>query len=41
MCLKLSASPFVYGLTTYPTMEFGLELVDVAMLAPGLLFVYT
>ena len=41
MCLKLSASPFVYGMTTCPIVGFGLELVDVVVLAPWLLFACT
>ena len=35
--LKLSASPCVYGITTYPMVDFGLEMVVVTVLAPGLL----
>ena len=38
MCLKPSTSPFVYGITTCPTVELGLELVVVVVLAPWLLF---
>ena len=38
MCLKLSTSPFVYGITTCPTVELGLELVVVVVLVPWLLF---
>ena len=38
MCLKLSASPFVYGITTCATVELGLELVVVVVLVPWLLF---
>ena len=33
VCLKLSARPFVYGMTTYATVDLGLELA-VVMLAP-------
>ena len=38
MCLKLSTSPFVYGITTCSTVEWGLELVVVVVLVPWLLF---
>ena len=33
MCLKHSTSPFVYGITTCPTVELGVELVVVVVLA--------
>ena len=36
MCLKLSASPFVYGITTCPTVDLGLEMV-ISWLVPWLL----
>ena len=36
--LKLSASPFVYGITTSPTVALDLELVVVVVLALWLLF---
>ena len=35
--LKLSGSLCVYGLTTYPMVDFGLEMVVVTVLAFGLL----
>ena len=38
MCLKLSASSFVYGITTCPTVELGLELVVVVVLVLWFLF---
>ena len=39
MCfLKLSASPYVYGMTTYPMVELCLELVVGTVLSLGLLF---
>ena len=27
-CLKLSTSPFVYGTTTCPTVDLGVEMVE-------------
>ena len=36
MCLKLSTNPFVYGTTTCPTVELGIEM-DESWLAPWLL----
>ena len=38
VCLKLSDSPFVYGITTCPTVEMDLELMVVVVLVPWLLF---
>ena len=35
--LKLSTSPCVYGMTTYPMVDFGLEMVVVTVLTFGLL----
>ena len=37
MCLKLSAIPFVHGITTWPTMDLGLEIIG-SWLTPWLLF---
>ena len=34
---KLSARPCVYGITTYPTVDFGCEIVVLSVLAFGLL----
>ena len=41
MFLKLSASPFVYGITIYPTVELLLEVVVGIVLVLGLLFACT
>ena len=37
MFLKLSAKPCVYGITAYPMVDFGLEIVVLSVLAFGLL----
>ena len=38
ICLKLFTSPFVYDITTCPTVELDHELVVVVVLVPWLLF---
>ena len=37
MFLKFSAKPCVYGITTYPMVDFGLEMVVLSVLAFRLL----